>query len=245
MMSLFETDGMLSKAGLVEYLRSHRTADAIGQLMPQIAHDLSNLLAVASTNVAVAAAIAPDEKMKGYCEAASASLERIGELAQRLTAVSRLAADPIEVNSFVTDLKEILAERLGAERRLKLLLNAQRDMVEVDAKAFASALLNLVLNAGEALPVGGICTVATHTRTIQWSEQPRECVVVSVVDAGTGMPEDVEAKAFDLLFSTKSPLRGVGLAQVKDFVRRSDGLIMLRSRPERGTAVHFALPLQS
>ena len=244
MMNLSESEGLLSKTELIEYLRSYRTADAMGQLMPQVAHDLSNLLAVASTNIAIACAVASDEKMKGYCDAASASLERIGELTQRLTAASRTAADPVEVNAFISDLKETLAQRLGAERRLKLLLNAPRDAVETDARALAAALLNLVLNAGEALPVGGICTVATHTRTIHWSEQPRDCVVVSVVDAGTGMPEEVEAKAFDLFFSTKSPHRGIGLAQVKDFVRRSGGLITLRSRPERGTAVHFALPLQ-
>lgn len=230
---------------LLDYLRAYRTEDAVGQLLPQITHDMSNLLAVASTNIAIASAIATDPKIRGYCEAAAASLERIGEMSRRLAADSPLPTDAIRVNSFLGDLKDVLAARLGPRHHLQLLLNAQHDLVEADSRAFAAALLNLVLNAGEALSPGGICAIATHTRTLQLSDAPRECVVVSVVDAGIGMSKEAKKQAFELFFSTKSPSRGVGLAQVKDFVRRSGGLITLRSRPNKGTTVHFALPLKS
>lgn len=244
-MSLRGSSRTNSAAELLEYLRAYRTADAVGQLVPQMAHDMNNLLAIASTNIAIASAIAPDSQAKQYCDAASESLTRVGALAQRMAATSSAYDDRVEVNALIVELEQLFAERLGQDRCLKLLLNAPRDVVETDLRTFSAALLNLVLNAGEALPDDGICTIATHTRTIELPNGLCDCMVISVIDTGTGMTEDVSARAFELFFSTKAPDRGIGLSQVKDFVRRSGGHIGLRSRPEKGTAVHIALPLKT
>jgi len=242
---MHEPDGRLGYEAIGNYLRRHRTADALAQMGGEIVHDFNNAMAVALTSAEMTNTIVDNAEAKKFLAATIGAIRKSKVLTDHLAGPERFSRERVSVNTLICDLREVLVSRLAPSISLLLLLDAQCDVVETDSRMLGIALLNLVLNAGEAMPQGGICALATHARTLTNGAGTRDYAVISALDTGTGMTEDVREHAFDLFYSTRSPHRGLGLAQVKDLARRSDGFVALYSEVERGTMVRLALPMSA
>jgi two-component system NtrC family sensor kinase len=239
---------------LEQEMRRSQRIEAVGQLTGGIAHDFNNLLTIIIGNLQMAIRRVPDEKPRAMLENAQRGALRAAELTKRLLAFSRKQAldpKPVDLNRLVRNLTDMLARTLGEtisiEKRLAPdLWEAQADVTELE-----SAVLNLALNARDAMPDGGTLTLATanalldeHFVATTGRTNSKEYVSVSVSDTGTGMSPEVADKAFEPFFTTKPPGMGtgLGLSQVYGFVKQSDGDVRIDSAPGAGTTVTIYLP---
>jgi signal transduction histidine kinase len=237
-------------------LRQSQKLDALGQLAGGVAHDFNNLLAVivASLNILRRKI---EKNAGGYDElidSALASADNASGLIKRLLAFSRiqpLAPEPLDANLFVSGMSSMLTRTLGAEVKLETTLADGLWTTKVDAAELQNAILNLAVNARDAMPEGGRLTIATGNRHIDAAEaeetvdlRPGDYVVVSVSDTGAGMTPDVAARAFDPFYTTKPVGKGtgLGLSQVHGFVRQSGGYVRIDSAPGKGARIEFYLP---
>lgn len=237
-------------------LRQSQKLDALGQLAGGVAHDFNNLLAVivASLNILRRKI---EKNAGGYDElidSALASADNASGLIKRLLAFSRiqpLAPEPVEANLFVSGMSTMLTRTLGADVKLETTLADGLWTTKVDAAELQNAILNLAVNARDAMPEGGRLTIATSNRHIDASEaeqtvdlQPGDYVVVSVSDTGAGMTPDVAARAFDPFYTTKPVGKGtgLGLSQVHGFVHQSGGSVRIDSAPGKGARIELYLP---
>jgi signal transduction histidine kinase len=232
-------------------LRQSQKLDALGQLAGGVAHDFNNLLAV------IVASLKIEKNAGGYDElidSALASADNASGLIKRLLAFSRiqpLAPEPLDANLFVSGMSSMLTRTLGAEVKLETTLADGLWTTKVDAAELQNAILNLAVNARDAMPEGGRLTIATGNRHIDAAEaeetvdlRPGDYVVVSVSDTGAGMTPDVAARAFDPFYTTKPVGKGtgLGLSQVHGFVRQSGGYVRIDSAPGKGARIEFYLP---
>jgi CheY-like chemotaxis protein len=230
--------------------------EAIGQLTGGIAHDFNNMLQGISGAVDLSARLlraGRHAEVPKYLEMAMASVQRAASMTQRLLAFSRrhpLAAQVVDVNALLLSLQELLHRTVGENIRLQFDLYPDACHVVCDPHQLESAVLNLAINARDAMPQGGTLAVETRIATVPAHPidgealAPGDYVRISVRDTGTGMDEATLRQAFEPFFTTKATGQGTGLGlpMVYGFARQSQGLAQLESRPGEGTSVHLLLP---
>ena len=227
--------------------------EALGQLTGGIAHDFNNLLALAIVDLEMIAELGRRQtRIAQLAEEARAILQNGAELTEHLLAFARrqrLEARLVDVNATVTATGELLRRSLSQEIRLETVLAGEGCQAWVDPTQLQNALLNLALNARDAMPEGGTLTIATGTEHVTEADQqpglaPGAFVVVTVADTGHGMAPKILERAFEPLFTTKEAGSGagLGLSMVYGFVKQSGGHASIRSEVGRGTAVTLYLP---
>jgi signal transduction histidine kinase len=236
-----------------EQLRQTQKLEALGQLTGGIAHDFNNLLALASMNLELIAELAHgDARIRELAEEARNVLQGGAELTHGMLAFARrqrLETRTVDVNELLAATVELLRRSLGQGIRLRARLTSQRCAAHVDPTQLQSALVNLALNARDAMPDGGTLTLATTTEHTTEAAQPPGLaagtfVVVVVEDTGHGMAPEVLERAFEPMFTTKGAGAGtgLGLSMVYGFAKQSGGHVTLRSKVGRGTSVTLYLP---
>jgi signal transduction histidine kinase len=228
--------------------------EAVGQLTAGIAHDFNNLLAVIRGSLGFVS----DAAKRGVTaepeliEAALRATRRGRDLVQRLLAFARqapLRAEPTVVDQLVLDTLRLLQRTLGADIDIVTNLDAKCSKVLVDRNQLANVLLNLALNARDAMPDGGQLTITT-ARVPSRTEGTERCtrsptgedVCIKFADTGIGMTHDVRNRVFEPFFTTKQLGSGLGLSMVHGFVQQSDGLIDIISKLGEGTTFTIRLP---
>jgi CheY-like chemotaxis protein len=229
--------------------------EAVGQLTAGVAHDFNNLLSVIAGSLefvdrAAARGLTADPDL---VDAAMRATRRGRELVRRLLAFSRqtpLRAEPTPIDQMVLDTLRLLQRTLGTNIDLVTRLNAKDAVISVDRNQLANALLNLAINARDAMPDGGQITIATECRPCEpalakssrWPTGEEVCITVS--DTGFGMTEEVLARAAEPFFTTKADGlgSGLGLSMVLGFTEQSGGQFKIESAPQYGTSVTIRLP---
>ena len=240
-----------------ELLRQAQKMEAIGQLTGGIAHDFNNMLAGISGSLELLqrrVAAGRYDGLDRYIDTAIASSTRAASLTHRLLAFSRrqsLHMQPVDINSLIISLEDLLRRTIGENIALVMELESGLWPTLTDANQIENALLNLCINARDAMPDGGKLTIATVDTTLNEPDtptyedvEPGEYVVLSVSDTGSGMPPDVIARAFDPVFTTK-PLgqgTGLGLSMIYGFVKQTGGHVRIDSAIDQGTTVKLYLP---
>ena len=238
-----------------DQLRQAQKMQAIGQLTGGIAHDFNNLLTVIVGNLdLIVEATAADTALAAKAASALQAAERGAELTKRLLAFARrqsLQPRLVEVNGLTEGMGELLRRSLGSNIELALKLDPGLWPTLVDPGEVENALLNLAINARDAMPEGGRLTIETANRRLDadYAAQepetaPGDYVMLAVSDNGAGMTPDVLARAFEPFFSTKPPGQGtgLGLSTVYGFAKQSGGHVKLYSEPGHGTTVRLYLP---
>ncbi len=234
-----------------ESLLQTQKLEALGQLTGGVAHDFNNLLqGVQGLFEMIGRRAADVDRVRRLTEEGVQTAQRGARLTAQLLAFSRskqLKPEPFAIDELVGGMHEMLQRTLGPDIDLRFDLNADVEHVLADRTQLELALLNLAINARDALGADGLIIIRTENSTI---DRPGpdiaegRYVAVSVVDNGVGMPEEVRAKAFDPFFTTK-PLgkgTGLGLSQVYGFARQLGGAARIESRPAQGTTVSILLP---
>ena len=235
-------------------LRQAQKMEAVGQLTGGVAHDFNNLLTIILGNLQLALRRTTDSRQQRLLTNVYHAAERAAELTKRLLAFSRnqpLNPRPIDANRLVADMSDLLGRTLGETILIETVRGGGLWMTEVDQTELESALLNLAINARDAMPSGGKLTIETGNAFLDEAYcesvdgvKPGQYVLISMTDTGTGMSQDVIAKAFDPFFTTKpaGTGTGLGLSQVHGFVRQSGGHIRIYSELGEGTTVKIYLP---
>jgi len=238
-----------------DQLRQAQKMDAIGQLTGGIAHDFNNMLAVVigALNLMQRRLNKGDTDVTRYIEAAIDGANRASALTQRLLAFSRqqpLNPVSLDVNVMVGQMTELLARTIGEHISIETVRGAGLWRTFADQVQLESAIINLAVNARDAMPDGGKLTIETANTAIdarygaEHGVADGQYVVICVSDTGVGMSPEVMAQAFDPFFTTKEVGKGtgLGLSQVFGFVRQSGGHVKLYSEAGHGTTVKIYLP---
>ncbi len=238
-----------------EQLRQVQKMEAVGQLTGGIAHDFNNMLAVimSALNLMQRKLSRGESDIDRFVDAAMDGAQRASTLTQRLLAFSRqqpLSPETFAVNQLVAGMSELLTRSLGEQVKVETVLAAGLWQVRADPAQLENAILNLAVNARDAMPGGGKLTIETQNSFVddvyarEYAIDPGQYVLIAVADAGAGMASDVIAKAFDPFFTTKAVGKGtgLGLSQVYGFVRQSGGHVKIYSEVGIGTSVKIYLP---
>lgn len=226
--------------------------EVIGQMTGGVAHDFNNLLTAVLGNLELALRKGRDDNIKRYLEGATQAAKRGAKLTSQLLAFSRrqrLQIEPIDVNSIVTAMGDLLFRTIGGTVRIETILEKGLWRATADPSQIESVILNLAVNARDAMPNGGRLTIATANVSQDDNGKPRELaegdyVMLSVSDTGTGMTDEVLSKAFEPFYTTK-PVgsgTGLGLSQVYGIVNQTGGTVSISSKVGLGTDVHVYLP---
>jgi PAS domain S-box-containing protein len=240
-------------------LRQSQKMEAVGQLTGGIAHDFNNMLAVVigSLELLGRRVAHDDARARRYLEAATEGAKRAALLTQRLLAFSRqqpLRPESIDANKLVSGMSDLLRHAMGAEIQLEAVLAGGLWRIHSDPNQLENVILNLAVNARDAMPDGGRLTIETQNAHLDARYAAAhigiaagQYVLIAVTDTGCGMPEEVIAKAFDPFFTTKPVGKGtgLGLSQVYGFVKQSGGHVKIYSEPGCGTTVKIYLPRQA
>ena len=228
--------------------------ETIGHLAGGIAHDVNNLLTAILLNADLLAERITDERLRSLAETARMSAERAGDLTRGLLAYARSQPTgpprPVNVNVVVAQVGLLLSRMLGELIAVRIVTGDGVGMVRVDVSELESAILNLAINARDAMPRGGNLTITTGRSSGEADrDAPRgdqaagDFVVISIADDGVGMAEGIATRAVDPFFGTKGDGgNGLGLTVVEDFARGSGGHIRIDSTVGTGTTVHIYLP---
>jgi PAS domain S-box-containing protein len=237
-------------------VRQMQKIESIGQLTGGIAHDFNNMLAVVLGSLEIVKRrikTDPDKAMAGI-EHAEEGAKRAAQLTARLLAFSRqqpLAPEPVNANRLVSGMSELLRQTIGEQIEVETVLAGGLWRTHIDAPQLENAILNLCVNARDAMPEGGKLTVETHNCHLDDAYSASNAdvaegqyVLVSVTDSGTGMPQEVIERAFDPFYTTKEVDKGtgLGLSQVFGFVKQSGGHVKIYSEMGEGTTVKLYLP---
>jgi PAS domain S-box-containing protein len=239
-----------------EALRQSQKMEAIGQLTGGIAHDFNNMLAIVigSLDITRRRLRRGEAGVERYLENAHEGATRAATLTQRLLAFSRqspLSPRVLDLNGLVARMSELLQSTLGERIGLETALAGGLWLTHVDPNQLESAILNLAVNARDAMPGGGKLTVETANMYLddryvarEIGLTPGQYVMVAVTDVGTGMAPEIVQKVFDPFFTTKSVGKGtgLGLSMVYGFARQSGGHVRIYSEVGRGTTVKLYLP---
>jgi PAS domain S-box-containing protein len=237
-------------------LAQSQKMEALGQLTGGISHDFNNMLTVIRTAIDTLRRRldAGDRDVGHYIDAVGRNADRAASLTQRLLAFARrqpLEPRPLDANRLVAGAVEMLRRSLSESVAMETVLAAGLWWTQADPNQLENALLNLALNARDAMPGGGKLTIETanafldETYAAAHSEvTPGQYVLIAVSDSGTGMQKEVAARAFEPFFTTKDEGHGtgLGLSQVYGFIKQSRGHIKLYSEPGGGTTVKIYLP---
>ena len=215
--------------------------EAVGQLTGGLAHDFNNLLTAVVGNLDLIRGRATEPRIAKLAERAFKAAERGSKLTAQLLAFSRtqkLATESIHINRLLEGMYELLNQSLGAHIAIATDLDPSGPFVVADGNQLEVSILNLAINARDAMPDGGTLTIATACDIANESR-----VTVTVTDTGTGMPPNVISRAFDPFFTTKPAGKGtgLGLSQVYGLVRQMGGDVEIKSEVGKGTAIRLLL----
>jgi PAS domain S-box-containing protein len=240
-----------------ERLAQSQKMEAIGQLTGGIAHDFNNMLqgiAGCLERMALNLRQGRTTQIDRYITAAQQSVNRAANLTHRMLAFARrqsLQPEAVEVDTMMTGMGELIGRTLGPSIALQLERHDGIWRARCDANQLESALLNLAINARDAMPEGGTLTIASADRTLTWADlsdqpdaAPGDYIELAVTDTGTGIDPDILPRVFEPFFTTK-PIghgTGLGLSQVYGFVRQSGGFVRIESQLGRGTAIRLFIP---
>jgi len=241
-----------------ERLAHAQKMEAIGQLTGGIAHDFNNLLQVITVSLTVIerqVARGRGDEIKPAIASIRKATKTAASLINRMLAFSlrqTLLPRVIEPDKLVVGMEEMLRRTLGPEVKLDLRLGRCRWSVSCDPSQLESALLNLAINARDAMPRGGVLRIATADRKLAADQTPDpdarhgDYVEIEATDSGLGMSHDVLSRVFEPFFTTKPTGQGtgLGLSQIYGFVKQSGGFVRIESSPGEGTSVRIYLPGQ-
>ena len=243
-----------------EQLRQAQKMEAVGQLTGGIAHDFNNLLTIVMGNLDIirrhvdAGSRMPLDRVKRAAGHALEGVKRAAALTERLLAFSRrqaLRPRTLEPRRLVERMTDLMSRALGEKAKLVVRFGDDVGRVEVDANQLEASILNLVINARDAMDQAGMVTITVEnvtaplaSRDLRLDLPAGEYVAIRVADNGAGMSEEVRRRAFEPFFTTKGVGQGtgLGLSQVYGFSRQSGGRVAITSAPRVGTTVHLFLP---
>lgn len=247
---------MTSRARAEAALRQSQKMEAVGQLTGGIAHDFNNMLTGIIGGLDIVKrriATGRMDDIDRFMDGALASAQRAAALTSRLLAFSRrqsLDARPVDINALTQSLDDLLRRTIGENISLSIVPASSIVHAIADANQLENAILNLAINARDAMPDGGLLTVEVGqvTLNVEYAAtrdvSPGDYVVIAVSDSGVGMSADVIDKVFEPFFTTK-PIgqgTGLGLSMVYGFAKQSDGQVRIHSTPGLGTSVKIYLP---
>lgn len=237
---------------LAEELHQAKKLEAIGQLTAGIVHDFNNLLAAIHGNLELLTSRTNETGLLRLLLNATRSVERGERLTQQLLAFARkqvLLPKAVDLNQVLVSMINLLQTSIGSRAPVEMRPQPGLWQVLVDPGQVELVVLNLVINARDAMPDGGTLTIETANVTLNATNRPvdlpgGEYVVVSVTDTGTGMSDDVRAKAFEPFFTTKEEGKGsgLGLSMVLGVAQQSGGDVRITSRGGEGTSIEVYLP---
>ena len=239
-----------------DQVRQMQKMESIGQLTGGIAHDFNNMLAIVIGSLDMARHRLDTDPVRArtYIDNAEEGAKRAAQLTARLLAFSRqqtLIPTVIDANALVAAMSELLRRTIGEHVRLETVLAGGLWRSKVDASQVENAVLNLAVNARDAMESGGRLTIETANvalddayAALHADINSGQYVMIAVTDTGSGMPPEVVARAFDPFFTTKPVGKGtgLGLSQVFGFVKQSQGHVNVYSEPGRGTTIKLYLP---
>jgi len=249
-------DAITERAAIEAQLHQAQKMEAVGLLTAGIAHDFNNLLMIVSGNITLLEADLDtnDARRLRFIASALKGCERASDLTKRLLSFARrepVDPQPVDINEVIARMSDLAWHSLGDQIAVDSRLADDLWPVFVDPNQLETALLNLALNARDAMAGGGRLTIETansHIAEGGTATHPGvalgDHVVASIGDTGCGMPQEVRDKAFDPFFTTKEAGKGtgLGLSQVNGFVTRFGGRCVIDSKPGRGTTVNLYLP---
>jgi len=251
------TDQKRQAAAVEEALRQSQKMEAVGQLTGGIAHDFNNMLQGIAGSLDMARRRMKQGRtaeLDRYIESAGQTVERAATLTHRLLAFARrqaLRSEPVEPNALIGGIEDLIRRTVGPAITVELRLDDDAWSVLSDSNQLENVLLNLAINARDAMPEGGKLTIGTARKALgaadvagQEGAKPGDHMEIFVADTGMGMDEATRGRAFEPFFTTK-PLgqgTGLGLSQLYGFVRQSSGVVRLDSAPGQGTTVRLYLP---
>ncbi len=238
-------------------LRQAQKMEAMGQLTGGIAHDFNNILAILMGNLELARSTTSDKETQEYISAALQGVERGVAITQKLLGFARSNTPEeqlVQINSLIDDLGDILVQSTGP--RISLHVTSEEDIwtARIDTGDFEDALINLAINARDAMPDGGTLLINTSNKTLDDSYhrvhphlKPGDYVLLSVSDTGKGMSAQTRERLFEPFFTTKPEGKGTGLgmSMVFGFVKRSRGEVVVYSAEGEGTTINIYLPRAS
>jgi PAS domain S-box-containing protein len=241
------------REAMQEQLRQSQKMEAVGHLTGGLAHDFNNLLTAIIGNLELLAPRLPaDGSAAGFVAAAQRAARNGARLTEQLLAFSRgqrLQLRSTDLNGVIDGMRDLLVRTIGPSVQVRARLMPGLWPALVDPTQIEIALLNLAINARDAMPLGGTLTIETRnidrgSGTVPDEIAGRDCICLSVRDTGGGMTEEVRLSAIEPFFTTKEVGKGsgLGLSQVYGVVRQSNGALEIESRVGAGTAVHLYLP---
>ena len=223
--------------------------EAVGQLTNGIAHDFNNLLTAIVGNIDMIARRTEDARLKRLAGYAMEAAQRATRLTGQLLAFSRsqrLDLRAVPIDQLIEGMGDLMRRSIGPSIDIKLDLGSATTNAMADANQLELAILNLVINARDAMPDGGVLTITSAVREAEHSElREGSYVVLSITDTGCGIPQHLQQKVFEPFFTTKPTGKGtgLGLSQVYGITQQSGGTVRIMSTPGKGTSVELWLPI--
>jgi PAS domain S-box-containing protein len=250
---LFAED-VTERRALEQQLRQSQKMEAVGRLAGGIAHDFNNLLMVIlGYSEFLLERLGPEPSLRGPAQEISSAAERASSLTRQLLAFSRkqmLAPRILDLNSIVTENLRMLTRMIGEDINLVMVPGSGLGSVRADASQIEQVIMNLAVNARDAMPSGGKFTIETSNITLDEEYarfhaplRPGEYVMLAISDTGMGMDAETQSHIFEPFFTTKGPKgTGLGLSTVYGIIKQSGGYIWVFSEPGKGTAFKIYLP---
>ena len=248
-------EDVTDRRALEDQFRQAQKMEAVGRLAGGVAHDFNNLLMVISGYAEVILSrIATDDPLHEKGKAIQLAADRATTLTRQLLAFSRkqlLELKVVDVNAIVQDMERLLSPLIGETVELTTVLSGEAVHTRADAGQLEQVLMNLVVNAKDAMPAGGKLTIKTQITVVDERARRGQAfiragnyVMLSVSDTGTGMDKDTQSRIFEPFFTTKEKGKGtgLGLSTVYGIVKQSGGYVMVQSDLGKGTSFHIYLP---
>jgi two-component system cell cycle sensor histidine kinase/response regulator CckA len=248
-------EDVTDRRALEDQFRQAQKMEAVGRLAGGVAHDFNNLLMVISGYAEVILAkLSTNHPLHEKGKAIQQAADRATTLTRQLLAFSRkqlLELKVVDVNAIVQDMERLFSPLLGENVELVTVLSPQAAHVRADAGQLEQVLMNLVVNAKDAMPTGGKLTIQTQATVIDGSHRrgqqfirPGNYVMLSVSDTGMGMDKETQSRIFEPFFTTKEKGKGtgLGLSTVYGIVKQSGGYVIVQSEEGQGTSFHIYLP---
>ena len=248
------TEDVTERRALEQQLRQSQKMEAIGRLAGGIAHDFNNLLMVISGySEFLLERLGPDPALRGPAKEISAAAERATSLTRQLLAFSRkqmLTPKVLDLNAVITENLKMLTRLIGEDIDLVMIPGSELGAVKADPGQIEQVILNLAVNARDAMPRGGKLTIETANVTLDEAYarvhapvQPGDYTMLAITDTGVGMDTETQTRIFEPFFTTKGTKgTGLGLSTVYGIVKQSGGYIWLYSEPGKGTSFKIYMP---